>query len=114
MSDAPETTTPGEYAGGIIKALGELPSGAIVDEEALARMFNRCTTSVKRAVDRGELPPPVRMFGKPCWTAGAILSHVGARLETAKKNAERDATRLAKHFPGAVAGREGTDDGWSA
>ena len=84
---------------GVVRDLGELPSGAILEEEALARIFGRCTVSVKRAVERGELPPPVRMFGKPCWTAGAILAHVEARLEAAKRNAEKEAKRFSRLSP---------------
>ena len=42
---------------GIVKDLGSLPPGSIVPEEALARMFGRHPVSIKRAVERGELPP---------------------------------------------------------
>ena len=88
-----------ESPAGIVKDLGDLPPGTILEEAAMARIFRRCATSIKRAVERGELPPPVRMFGKPCWTAGAILTHMEARLEAAKREAEREATRLAKNSP---------------
>ena len=83
----------------IVKELGELPVGAIVEEEALARMFGRCSASVKRAVERGELPKPVRMFGKPCWTAGKILDFIEKRLETAQLEADKDAERFARFSP---------------
>ena len=78
---------------------GELPPGAILEEEAVARMFNRHPASVKRAVERGELPPPVRLFGKPAWTAGAILAHMDARLAAAKREAEREAARISRLSP---------------
>ena len=84
---------------GIVKGLGELSPGAILEEDAVAQMFGRCATSVKRAVDRGELPPPVRMFGKPCWTAGAILEHIVARLRAAKREAEKDAAKFSRLSP---------------
>jgi len=102
MNEKPETmtgTAAAEGSGGIVRELGELPPGAIVEEEALARMFGRHSVSVKRAVERGELPPPVRMFGKPCWTVGAILAHVEARLEDTKREAEKDADRIARLSP---------------
>jgi len=83
----------------IVKKLGELPVGAIVDEEAIAQMFGRCTTSVKRAVDRGELPKPVRLFGKPCWTAGRILNFLDKRMETAQQESEKNSERFAQHSP---------------
>lgn len=84
---------------GIVKALGELPPGAILAEEEVARIFERHPVSVKRAVKRGELPPPTRLFGKPVWTEGAILAHLDARLEAAKREAEKEAARLARHSP---------------
>ena len=91
----PEEGTPG----GIVKDLGELPPGAILEEEAVARIFRRHAVSVKRAVERGELPPPVRMFGKPCWTAGVILAHVEARLKAATREAERERARISRFSP---------------
>ena len=82
-----------------IKELEDLGPGAIVTEEYLARVFNRCSTSVKRAVERGELPPPVRMFGQPRWTVGVILSHLEARLCKAKFEEEESARMISKHSP---------------
>jgi len=84
---------------GIVKLLGELPAGAILDEEALARTFGRSSVTIKRAVERRELPPPIRMFGKPCWTVGVILAHIEARLDAAKRKAERDAARFSQLCP---------------
>ena len=102
MNENLEAVTPiaaQEMPRGIVKDLGELQPGAILEEAALARIFGRHAVSIKRAVERGELPPSVRMFGKPCWTAGAILAHLEDRLEAAKREAEREAARLAKHSP---------------
>jgi len=81
---------------GVIAALAELPPDALIDEASLARIFNRCTTSVRRAVTRGELPRPVKLFGKPTWTARAVLDHIAKRLEAAKRDAERLSQRIAK------------------
>ena len=89
---------PGE-GGGIVSRLGELPPGAIIEENALAKLFNRHPASIKRAVSRGELPPSTRLLGKPCWTAGAILAHIERRLDEARKEAERDAARIAELSP---------------
>lgn len=89
---------PGELPG-IIALLGELKPGAILTEEGVARLFNRHVASVKRAVQRGELPPPCRLFGGNAWTAGAIIRHIEARLEQAAKVAERMAQKLARLGP---------------
>jgi len=102
MNEAPQTMTDAdetENSRGIVRILGELPRGTIVGEEALARMSGRQRVSVKRAVERGELPPPVRMFGKPCWTVGAIVAHVEARLERARRDAEKEAARIGRLSP---------------
>ena len=89
----------GETEGVLIDTLARLPAGTILDERALAALFGCCQMSVKRAVKRGELPEPVRMFGRPCWTAGRILEHVGDRLAAAQKEAEREAQRLSRLSP---------------
>ena len=102
MNERPEAvvqTAEEQTPCGIMKTLGELPPGTILQEEAVARMFGRHPVTVKRAVDRRELPPPVRMFGKPCWTAGVILAHLSARLEAAGREAEKEAARIARLSP---------------
>ena len=48
---------------GIIATLAALHPSAIVTEEGIAHLFSRHVVSVKRAVDRGELPPPCQLFG---------------------------------------------------
>jgi hypothetical protein len=50
---------------GIIRELGELPPGTIITEKALGRVLNRHLVSIKRAIERGELPPSIRLFGEP-------------------------------------------------
>lgn len=99
MNEAPENKVEIEVSLGIVKELGELPPGTIVEEYALAGMFCRCSTSVKRAVDRGELPQPVRMFGKSCWTVKSILDHIDKRLRAAQQEAEDEMKRIAQFSP---------------
>lgn len=79
---------------GIIATLGDLKPGSIITEEGVACLFKRHITSVKRAVQRGELPPPCRLFGVGVWTAGAIVRHIEQRLEQAAKDARRTKERL--------------------
>lgn len=94
-----EAEEPMEALPGIIALLGELGPGAILFEEGLARLFDRHPVSIKRAVERGELPPPVKLLGQPAWTAGALVRHIEGRLEEAAKEAERLAQRIAKLSP---------------
>jgi len=81
---------------GIITELGDLPPDAVVSEEALARMFSRHRVSIKRAVERGELPPSIRLFGEPVWTVQALRNHVNRRLEAAKREAEHLQRRISE------------------
>ena len=82
----------------VIKSLAELPEATIVSEEALRRIFGKgAVSSIKRAVERGELPQPVRLFGKPSWTVRVLIQHIEERLEKASKDARRVQLKLAKH-----------------
>jgi hypothetical protein len=84
---------------GVIAALGELGPGAVVTEEGVAQLFGRCAVSVKRAVERGELPPPCRLFGSNAWTAGVLVAHIEHRLEEAAAEAQRLAAKIRKLNP---------------
>lgn len=84
---------------GIIAILGELKPGAIITEEGAAHLFGRHVASVKRAVQRGELPPPCRLFGGNAWTVGALVRHIESRLEEAAKEAEQITRKLAVLSP---------------
>ena len=82
---------------GVIAALGTLGSGAVITEKALGELFDRSSDSVKRAVKKGELPPPVRQFGQNAWTAGVLVKHIEQRLEQAAKKVEAEEQRAAEH-----------------
>ena len=84
---------------GVWRELGDLPPGAIITERGLARVFRRSQATIKRAVQRGELPPSTRLLGVPAWTVGAILRHVEARLEAEQKDANRTKRRIAELSP---------------
>ncbi len=88
--------TYGDDLPGVIAELGELGAGAVVTEKGVAKLFNRCTTSVKRAVQRGELPPPCRLFKQNAWTAGALVQHIEKRLQQAAQQAEDVRRKIEK------------------
>lgn len=88
---------PGDMTG-VCAALGELGDGAVITEKGLAEMFGRHPMTIKRAVARGELPPPVRLFGTPVWTAGVIVKHLQSRLE-AESVDRRELERKTAVFP---------------
>ena len=79
---------------GIIKELGDLSPGTVVTESALSKIFKRSPTTIKRAVDRGELPPPIRIFGQCSWTIEAIQQHFRKEHERLKNEREELEKRL--------------------
>ena len=81
---------------GIITELGDLPADAVISEQALAKMFDRHRVSIKRAVERGELPPSIRLFGEPVWTVKALREHLTKRLDAAKKESEQLQKKINK------------------
>src|SRR5438132_13696408 len=78
----------------IMTALAVLPPQTLLSQYKLAQMVRRHVTSVKRAIQRGELPPPVPLFGANVWTVAAILEHISARLEAERTAAAQTARRV--------------------
>ena len=71
-------------ASGFVMEIGSLPDGVIGTESGLAKWFGRHPGSIRRAVERRELPPPAKLLGKPVWTVGSIRSHLEGRLAEAE------------------------------
>ena len=88
-----------ENPNGIIEKLGELKPNTVITEAGLALLFSRHVISVKRAVERGELPPPCRLFGNNTWTIRVLIKHIESRLEQAAKEVEQTGRRLSEHLP---------------
>lgn len=84
-----EITESKEISLGIIRELGDLPAETVITEQGLAKIFDRHRVSIKRAVERRELPPGVRLFGEPVWTIKALREHLAKRLDAAKKETEQ-------------------------
>jgi hypothetical protein len=85
-----------EIDAGIFKELGELSPGAVISEQGLAKIFSRHKVSIKRAVERGELPPSVRLLGEPVWTIKSLQDHLNKRMEAAQKEADRMKEKINK------------------
>jgi len=83
-------------ADGAFVELARLPEGAVVTMGELARLFGKHPVSIKRAVDRGELPEPVRLMGKSIWTVRILLEFIEQRLRSAGKGLDV----FKKHRPG--------------
>jgi len=93
--------TPALEIEGVFTAIGELRDDTVIQEQGLAALFKKCPKSIRRAVKRGELPPPVRVMGKPMWTVGHIRKHIQGRLDHAAHEAAQLAKRLASQAPQA-------------
>jgi hypothetical protein len=80
-------------------SLGDLNDGDVITEAGLARLLRRHQSSVKRACERGELPPPTRLCGQPVWTVRIIRDHIEDRLMREAKDAERTRKRIEAQSP---------------
>jgi predicted DNA-binding transcriptional regulator AlpA len=85
--------------GTLLYSLACLPERTLIDDARLASILQVCSCTIKRMVQRSELPPPIRMSGHPVWFAGTILEHIQKRLEAARKDAERTERRLRSYSP---------------
>src|SRR5262249_47284252 len=105
LMNTPESSSPHEpeeVESGVefMTALAMLPPQTLISESRLAQMARRHVTSVKRAIQRGELPPPVPLFGANVWTVAAILEYINARLEAERTAAAQTARRVQHLRPG--------------
>ena len=84
------TQEPEDSGPGIYLDLGALPPSTVVTEDGLAGLLGKaCRDSIKRAVARGELPPPVKIMGKNAWTVGYLVRFFEDRLEAEAKKFAR-------------------------
>jgi predicted DNA-binding transcriptional regulator AlpA len=96
--NSPPDTAPDDAdgPGWLVDSLARLPAGTLLDECQLAALLGCHRMSIKRGVQRGELPAPVRLLGRSTWTAGHIIRHIEARLDAAEADAERERARIAR------------------
>ena len=99
LTDISNQSQAEDYLPGIVAELGSLQPKSLIFEEGMSRIFKRHPASIKRAVDRGELPPPVRMFGKNAWTVEAITGHITTRLDEAVSDREKYHAKIKRLSP---------------
>jgi len=56
----------------------------------LQAWFDVCDETIHNAVRRGDLPPPVKLFGRNVWSVESIQQHLAQRLEAAWAQAEQE------------------------
>ncbi len=87
------------FGEGIYAGLVEIPREALLDEKALADVFDICIRTVKRMVTRFELPPPIKIRGKSMWVVGRVLDWINSQAELAEREAMKQAQRVRKYSP---------------
>ena len=85
-------------SGLVLDELARLPEKAILDETALAKSLHVAPRTLRRMVNRWQLPPPVRLGGRGVWFAGRVLAHIEAAAMRAEKDAEKDARKFRQNF----------------
>ena len=66
-----------------VGVLGDTPDRALVSVADIAAEMKVCTTTIRRMIARGELPPPVSLGKDDVWTAGWVRKWIEERLATA-------------------------------
>lgn len=72
----------------IFAEFNQLDDSALITEVGLAMLLNKHPVSLRRALERGELPASTKLMGKPIWSVQAIRDHINKRL--AQSAAEQD------------------------
>jgi len=94
-----EERTPQQEPGLLIEGLASLPAAAMLDESRLAAILGVTARTVRRMVDRGELPAPFKFGRRSTWLAGRIVQHVEKAAQRAEDQAEAEAARFDRQRP---------------
>ncbi len=78
------SVTPGVY-----DTLARLPKQALLDEGAMARAFGVNGRTIRRMVNRHELPPPLKRAGRALWFAGRVLDWLEEEASLLAKEADK-------------------------
>jgi len=92
-------TTPAENRGGLIEGLAGLHPDAMLDEARLASILGVATRTVRRMVERGELPAPFKLARRSTWIAGRIVQHLARAAQRAEHQADAEAARFDRQRP---------------
>jgi len=89
-----EQDAPSARAGVVLDELARLPDKAILDEAALAKALHVAPRTLRRMVNRWQVPPGVRLGGRSVWFAGRVLAFIEAGMIRAERDAEKNAKRF--------------------
>lgn len=57
------------------------PNSILFMEDLAKILGGKCKRTIKRAIEAGQLPYPVKLGGNYCWTGSYILKHMNEQLE---------------------------------
>ncbi len=89
----PATDTPN------LESLAALPHDAPLGAKVMAAIFGVGPRAIGRMVQRGELPPGIKVGGRNIWMAGVLREHLRRRAEDAAKLAEERRDLMRRHRP---------------
>ncbi|MDP6059457.1 MAG: hypothetical protein QGH33_11225 [Pirellulaceae bacterium] len=78
--------------------LAQLPPGTMLDETALASALSVSTRTVRRMVDRCEIPAGVKLGGKKYWFSERVLAYLRERADREATEARKAAARFGNKF----------------
>jgi len=90
----PANSQRGNGHGRTITTLAELPPGTLLDEVALAHTFGVTTRTIRRMIDRRQLPPGVKLGVWKVWFSERVLAHLSARAEKAERQNPRHGAKV--------------------
>jgi len=93
----PEPTEPAEIIEHprILSGMAELPGKTLLDEAALATLLGVSKRTVRRMVQRFELPPSIAVGGRATWIVERVLAHLDERARRAAREADRECQRIS-------------------
>jgi predicted DNA-binding transcriptional regulator AlpA len=81
-----------------LTSLAELPPGTMLDETALASALNVSTRTVRRMVDRCEIPAGVKLGARKMWFSERVLAYLRERADRETVEARKAAARFDNKF----------------
>lgn len=92
------TPEPSPTEGTTITALTLLPTGTMLDERALAGVLRVSPRTIRRMVERGELPEGVKLGGRKIWISEKVIDYIAAQADRQAAEARKQAERIQKYL----------------
>lgn len=88
-----ESESRGALSGLVLDRLAQLDDRAMLNEVALASGLGCADRTLRRMVERGEVPPPISLAGRSVWILGRVFDWLQNRAEREEKE---QLTQLAR------------------